>query len=111
MARDLLSMLRDDLMEVLCSHALGDPLVARVIEEVCERLQQRCGGDRVLVPKIDRVRRDEEVRRLSRTGCLPEAISRELELPLSTVYRILNRKRRPAGETGEQGFGSEEWNL
>jgi DNA invertase Pin-like site-specific DNA recombinase len=110
-ANDLLAMLRRNLQELLLAQGVDLEITRAVVEQLVGRVQKLHGGDRLLVPKIDRERRDEAIRTASRRGMLPAEIARVHGIPLATVYGALNRQRHRRKTPSDAGFGSDEWNL
>ena len=109
---DLLSILRHDLAELLATEEVPHAAACAVTEKLIERLQQRCGGDRLLVPKIDRCKRDAEIMADWREGRQPDEIARRRSVDRATVYRVIGRRhQRKVSTGGGGGFGSEDWNL
>jgi Mor family transcriptional regulator len=83
-----------------------------VTEQFIQRLQQRFGGDRLLIPKVDRDRRDAAILADWRNGQTVGEIAKAQGVTVRAVYYVINRtraRRKTSGEGG--GFGSEEWNL
>lgn len=110
---DTLTILRTELAELLAEQNVPHSAACAITDKFVARLQQRCGGDRLLVPKIDRDKRDATILADWRAGLSPEDIIRQRGIPKTTVYRVLGRRnqRKPGGGDGGGGFGNPEWNL
>lgn len=110
---DLLTMLRTELAELLAAEQVPHGAACKITEQLLARLQQQCGGDRLLVPKIDRAKRNAEIFADWKRGDAIEAIAGRHGVDRATVYRIIERRRTPrqTGGQGGGGFGSDDWNL
>lgn len=110
---DVLTILRTELAELLAEQNVPHSEACAITDKFVARLQQRCGGDRLLVPKIDRDKRDAAILADWRARFTPDEIAARNDVSRGTVYRIINRRnqRKPGGGDGGGGFGNPEWNL
>lgn len=112
MAReDTLSILRADLAELLAEQDVPYGAACTITDKFIECLRKKYGGDRLLVPKIDRTKRDAAILADWRARYTPDEIAARNDVSRGTVYRIINRRnqREPGGRDAD--FGSDEWRL
>lgn len=110
---DLLNILRADLAELLAAEDVPHSAACAITEKLVTRLQQKCGGDRLFVPRVDRSKRDAAILADWKKGDSPEVIAKRHEVDRATVYRIIGRRNQRRRSTGTDGggFGNPEWNL
>lgn len=109
---DVLTILRTELAELLAEQNVPHSAACAITDKFVARLQQRCGGDRLLVPKIDRDKRDAAILADWRAGYTPDENAARNDVDRATVYRVIGRRsqrKRNGGDGG--GFGNPEWNL
>lgn len=109
---DTLTILRNELADLLAAENVPHGAACAVTEKFIERLQQRCGGDRLFVPKIDRDKRDAAILADWRAGMTVGAIAERQGVATKTVYNIINRRSAKRAPTDiEGGFGRSDWEL
>lgn len=107
-----MNILRTDLAELLAEANVPHSAACAVTEKLIEGLQQKCGGDRLFVPKIDRGKRDAAILADWKAGKTVDEIAQAHDVVRATVYRIIGKRhQRKTGTDGGGGFGSPEWNL
>ena len=108
-----MSILRTELADLLAPENVPHGAASHITYQLLERQQHKCGGDRLLVPKVDRSKRNAEILADWKRGDSIEVIAKRHGVDRTTVYRIIERRRVPRGQTGTDGggFGSEDWNL
>lgn len=108
-----MSILRTELADLLATENVPHSAACHITEQLLERLQHKCGGDRLLVPKVDRSKRNAEILADWKKGDTVDQIAKRHGVDRTTVYRIIERRHAPRRPTGTDGggFGNPDWNL
>ena len=108
---DLVTILRKELADLLATEEVPHSAASAITDQFIKRIQERFAGDRVLVPKIDRAKRDAAILADWHNGLTVEAIAKRQACCRQTAYRVINRGRRQRASGDDAEFGSAEWRL
>ena len=87
--------MRDELLAIIRASLMDEGLDAAVIHRVDGRVREQAGGCRWYVPKRNGHETVGDLARLIAIGVAPREAMRQLGIPKSTGYAMLNRRWSP----------------